>query len=306
MNIRLSVIICTYNPDETILKRCFDSIKKASAVYCIHEILIIDNNSSEKFSEKEYCRTFCNDSGARVINEPEQGLTPARLKGIKEATGDILVFIDDDNLIKPDFFMQGMLIASENEHIGAWSGKVTLEFEKEPDVWARPYLGLLVKREIEKDYWSNLPHLPDSMPCGAGLFVRKNVADYYVNLHETGKRSIQLDRSGNSLFSAGDNDLAACACDIGMGVGVFYKVELMHYIPAFRTEKKYLLKLAHGIAASTVVFHSFRNEVQYKQNFKKKIANKLRWLMKPSIERDFFKAVLEGEQKGFLLLESRK
>lgn len=300
----LSLIICTYNPDENIFSRCLDAIKKASVDYKPHEILIIDNNSVNRFSEQEYFNAFLNDCCARVVIETEQGLTPARLRGIREATGNILLFIDDDNFIAPNFFFQGMKTAVEYKHIGSWSGRVTLKFENEPEAWTKPYHGLLVKREIEKDYWSNMPYLTDTMPCGAGLFVRKQVADYYVHLHETGKRNIQLDRNGSSLFSGGDNDLAACACDIGMGVGVFHLVELIHYIPAFRTERKYLLKLAEGIAASTVVFHSFRGKVQNQQSFKRKIANKLRWLMKSSVEREFFNAVLKGEQKGFHLLKS--
>lgn len=298
MNRNLSIIICTYNPDENIFKRCLDAIRKASAVYMPHEILLIDNNSSNKFSEQEYCRAFCRDCGAKLINETEQGLTPARLRGIREAISDILVFLDDDNFIAPDFIEQGIKVAVENEYIGSWSGRITLEFEKEPEAWTRPYHGLLVKREIEKDYWSNMPHLPETMPCGAGLFVRKQVADYYVELHDTGKRKIQLDRNGGSLFSGGDNDLAACACDIGMGTGIFYMIQLTHYIPAFRTEKKYLLKLAKGIAASAVVLYSLRGELPEKLSLKKKFANKLRWLLKSPIKKAFFAAVLAGEKTG--------
>ncbi len=304
MSRNLSIIICTYNPDENIFKRCLDAIKKASVEYRPHEILIVDNNSANKFSEQEYCREFCNGCDARMINEKEQGLTSARLKGIREATGDILVFIDDDNLIAADFFKQGMKVAAEYQHIGSWSGRVTLEFEKEPEAWTRPYHGLLVKREIEKNYWSNMPHLPETMPCGAGLFVRKQVADYYVQLHETGKRNIKLDRNGDSLFSGGDNDLAACACDIGMGVGVFHQVELIHYIPAFRTEKEYLLKLAEGIAASTIVFHAFRGEMPEKQNFKNSMANSIRMLIKKKIAAQFFKAVLAGKKAGLKILKN--
>ena len=303
MNRSLSIIICTYNPDENIFSRCLDAIKKASLENIPHQILIIDNNSSNKLDEQEYFKIFCNGYSARLINEKEQGLTPARLRGIQEATGDILVFIDDDNFIAPDFFIQGIKIGTDYEHIGSWSGRVTLEFEKEPEAWTKPYWGLLVNREIEKDYWSNLPHLPDTMPCGAGLFVRKQVADYYLQLHETGKRNIQLDRNGSSLFSGGDNDLAACACDIGMGVGVFLKLKLTHYIPSFRTEKKYLLKLAEGIAASTVVFKSFRGELREQKNYKKKLANILRLALKNKTERQFYSAVLKGEEAGFKLLQ---
>ena len=51
-------------------------------------------------------------------------------------------------------------------------------------------------------------------------------------LNQTGKRSFQLDRTGNSLISGGDQDLAACACDLGYGVGVIAALRLTHLIPA--------------------------------------------------------------------------
>lgn len=298
MQSRISIIICTFNPNESIFRRCLDAIKEALVGCELYEILIIDNNSANRFCEEEYFKAFCNNLPVRLINEPKQGLTPARLRGIKESIGDILVFIDDDNFIALDFFIEGMKVATEYEHIGSWSGRVTLEFEKEPETWTKPYHGLLVKREIKENYWSNMPYLTDSMPCGAGLFVRKQVAHYYLELHETGKRIIQLDRNSNSLFSGGDNDLAACACDIGMGVGVFYKIELTHYIPVFRTEKSYLMKLAEGIAASTIVLYSFRGRLPEKMSIKKKIANKLRWVLKSPTQKAFFSAVLEGEKAG--------
>ncbi len=197
-----------------------------------------------------------------------------------------------------NFFTNTARIAAENKFIGSWSGQVKLIFEQQPEAWTRRYWGLLVSKTIEKDIWSNLPHLPETMPCGAGLYVRKSVADYYLKLNETGKRNIQLDRSGKSLFSGGDNDLAACACDIGLGVGIFHSLVVHHYIPRFRTEKKYLLKLAEGIAASTVVFHSFRGQVPEETGRKKKLANIFRWIIKSPIERQFFSAVLKGEKMG--------
>lgn len=86
--------------------------------------------------------------------------------------------------------------------------------------------GNLVIREFDHNVWSNLPRLPESMPCGAGLCVRRNVALHYLDLHESGKRSFQFDRNGTSLLSGGDNDLAACACDIGLGVGLIASLKL--------------------------------------------------------------------------------
>ncbi len=304
---KISVIICTYNPNKKIFERCLKAISASMANITIAEIIIVDNNSTNAVSTENYVLDFLSlNRNAKVVIEKKQGLTPARLKGITESTGDLLIFIDDDNIIAPDFFEQGINVSKTNENIGAWSGQVLLEFEKEPEAWTKKYWGLLVYREFHEDYWSNLPHLEATMPCGAGLFIRKNVADFYYNLHETGLREIQLDRSGKSLFSGGDNDMAGCACDIGLGVGLFHKISVTHCIPSFRVEKEYLLRLAGGIAASTIVLKSYRGIISNPPSYKTRIANGIRLIIKNPIEKLFFKAILDGEKKGRSLVKQYK
>jgi glycosyltransferase involved in cell wall biosynthesis len=296
---QLSVIICTYNPNPNCFKKCLEAIEMASAQSQPLEILIIDNNSKEPVREIDYVKTFLSQhSFAKVIDEQKQGLTPARLRGITESKGNTIVYIDDDNWIDPSFFSKGIEISSNYPHIGAWSGQVDLYFENEPEAWTKKYWGLLVYRRFDDNRWSNFPYFPETMPCGAGLFVRRNVADYYHELHKSGKRNIQLDRSGNSLFSGGDNDLAACACDIGLGVGLFYELKLDHFIPASRVTKEYLLKLAEGISASSIVFGAFRNNMPPNRTLKNKVADILRLILKEKTDKDFYKAVLRGQEKG--------
>jgi len=300
----LSVIICTYNPNESVFQKCLECIEAAARQFLPTEVIIVDNNSTTPMRSSKIVAEFSNrQSNVRLVEEKTPGLTPARLRGIQEAHGELLVFIDDDNFIASDFFAKGMEVSKHNTHIGSWSGQVKLVFESQPPDWTRKYWGLLVHREFTGNRWSNFPHLPDTMPCGAGLFVRREVAAFYLELNRNGKRKIKLDREGSSLFSGGDNDLAACACDIGLGVGLFENLKLDHFIPGSRTEKAYLLRLAKGIAASDIVFKSFRNEYNESPGMKTKLANQLRILFKKKLDRQFYKAVLEGRELGRQLLE---
>jgi hypothetical protein len=41
------------------------------------------------------------------------------------------------------------------------------------------------------------------MPCGGGMYVRREVAAYYIELNDNGQRKVQIDRTGKSLFSEG-------------------------------------------------------------------------------------------------------
>jgi glycosyltransferase involved in cell wall biosynthesis len=304
---KLSVIICTYNPRHDIFERCLRHLSEAGLQLQPFEVLIIDNNSLQPVGNNEYIRDFIKKfPQTKVIKETKQGLTPARLRAIQESKGDIILFIDDDNFISKEFLLTGINIAETWPMIGSWSGQVKLLFESEPDEWSRKYWGMLVYREFKGKFWSNLPNLPDTMPCGAGLFVRRQVAEYYNALHKSGKRSIQLDRTANSLSSGGDNDLAACACDIGLGVGLFDNLMLEHFIPVNRTTKEYFLKLAEGIAHSAVIFRSYRGVHPGSLSLKNKLANLLRVLLKNNYDRKVQRAVYQGEYSARTLLANNK
>ena len=257
----ISVIICTYNPDPRIFGRCLHAVKAANDACPVSEIIVIDNHSSPALKDLDYVNAFLKvPASSKLIVEEKQGLTAARLRGIKESTGDLIVFVDDDNELSPDFFIQVNKVATDYPFIGAFSGQVSLEFETDPPAWTKRYWGLLIHREFSGDHWTNKSTHEDCMPVGAGLCIRRQVADYYFQLHERGKRDILLDRNRNSLLSAGDNDLSKCACDLGMGMGIFEKLSMTHLIPQSRTTRAYLLKLAYGIYYSSVILKYMRKE----------------------------------------------
>lgn len=251
----ISVVICTHNPRAEYLERTVDGLRAQTLPVTEWEFLLIDNASDP--SRRPNIDLSWHPSGRTAV-EDELGLTPARLQGIREATGDLLVFVDDDNILDPDFLEQASKVAREKPFLGSWSGQCRAVFEEEPEEWTRRYWGNLVIREFEEDRWSNLPRLAETMPCGAGLCVRKEVAGHYLHLHESGQRNFQFDRTGGSLLSGGDNDLAACACDIGLGMGIVSSLKLQHLIPPERLTEAYLTRLAEGIQFSSIVLDHSR------------------------------------------------
>ena len=238
----------------------------------------------------------------RIVREETLGLTPARLRGIRETTGDLLVFVDDDNVLDPDFLETARRIAVERSWLGAWSGQCRPEFENQPEEWTRRYWGNLCIREFDKDVWSNLPRLETTMAAGAGLCVRRSVAAEYARLHETGARPFELDRTGNSLLSGGDNDLAACACDIGLGQGLMADLKLTHLISKGRTTREYLGGLTEGIYFSAVIIDHMRGETHEVQRYRVRLRDTLRALANRGPHRSIALAVLRGRRKGLAFL----
>lgn len=294
---RISVITCSHNPRADYLTRVLDALRAQTIGLSRWELVVIDSGSGEPLSARIDLSWH---PAARVFRENEAGLTRARLRGIAESSGDLLVFVDDDNVLDPDFLEQAARIHDTRPDIGAWSGSTRPGFDVPAPEWTRRHWGNLVIRDVPRDLWSNLPMLPDTMPCGAGLCVRRSVAIWYAKLHENGKRPFALDRNGTSLLSAGDNDLAACACDIGLGVGVFAAMRLTHLIPANRLSESYLLALSENIMLSTIILRSFRAPLGSiaPPSLKKRVANMIRSAIMSPRERRVFRAVRRGERRA--------
>ncbi len=92
--------------------------------------MLIDNGSDEPLASR--IDLSWHPEG-RHIREEELGLTPARLRGIAEAKGDLLVFVDDDNVLRCDYLEVASRISATHPYLGAFGGSIEAEFEVEPD-----------------------------------------------------------------------------------------------------------------------------------------------------------------------------
>jgi glycosyltransferase involved in cell wall biosynthesis len=301
MSPEVSVITCSHNSRPDYFERVLDALKGQTLDQRRWEYLLIDNASADPLAARVDLSWHSN---ARHIREEELGLTYARLRGIREAGGDILVFVDDDNVLDADYLEQVVHVANEWPRLGAWGGQTRPGFDSEPPEWTKQYWSRLVIREFDSDRWSNQPSQADTMPCGAGMCVRKAVADYYADLHDNGQRTVIMDRAGNSLVSGGDSDLANCACDIGLGMGLFTALKLTHLIPAVRLTEDYLARLLEGLAYSSIVLNSFRPSNGYlpMRNLSTSLADLGRLALRDRRERRFFRAIRRGEARAAKVL----
>ena len=243
----VSVIICTHNPRGDYLRRVLDALKTQTLPREQWELLLMDNASAEKLGD---IWDLSWHPRGRTIREDEIGLTSARLRGIKESTGELLVFVDDDNVLATDYLANGVRLAAQWPMLGAFGASITGEFEVPPPDWVMPYLECLAIRELDRDYWCNLGGLSPALPCGAGLCVRRQIANDYLQKTGTSAFRKMLGRSGVNLGAGEDSDLAECAVDAGLGTGRFTALKLLHLIPKRRLTEDYIVRLYAGLAAS--------------------------------------------------------
>src|SRR5260370_12163363 len=127
-----SVIICTHNPRMDYLARVLTALKEQTGSKELWEVLLIDSASDDPLAGRV---DLLWQPNAKHIREAAVGLTNARIRGINESRGNLLVFVDDDNVLDRDYLEQAAQIASEYKHIGAFGASIKAEFEVTPPDW---------------------------------------------------------------------------------------------------------------------------------------------------------------------------
>lgn len=113
-----TVAICTRDRPEDIL-RCLDSLR-AQANPPPHEVLVVDNAPSD-----DQTRKLVLASGhARYVREDLPGTGFARNCALREASGEILVFLDDDTIAPPGWLRSVAAVFAHEPDVGICSGPV--------------------------------------------------------------------------------------------------------------------------------------------------------------------------------------
>ena len=119
----LTIAICTKDRPEN-LARCLNSLlklhKPALEDTPCFEILVVDNAPSDERTKE----LVASHPGVRYVLEPLPGLNFARNRALKEATGELLAFLDDDVVVDRKW-LDGLMEAwAENPDAAAFTGLV--------------------------------------------------------------------------------------------------------------------------------------------------------------------------------------
>jgi glycosyltransferase involved in cell wall biosynthesis len=251
----LTVIICTHNPREDYLGRVLEALSRQTLSTSRWELLIVDNASSRPVAETVFISWHPN---ARILREEKAGLTHARFRGGREARGEVIVFLDDDNVPDADYLERGLSMFAANPMIGCVSGHIRGEYETPPPSWfTGEYESWLAVRSVSQDRFSNFWH-PRSEPCGAGMVVRRSVLISLIREGKATEGGLVMDRSGASLLSGGDVEISHHAMDMGYLVGQVAELKLTHLISSRRAGEEYLFRLYRNICASGQIIASKR------------------------------------------------
>ncbi|AFZ26725.1 putative glycosyltransferase [Cylindrospermum stagnale PCC 7417] len=241
----MDIIICTYNNDN-LLDRVLTalSLSKVSPGYQ-WTVLVVDNNCTDDTGavvERHINLQLI--PGLRRIVEPKQGLTHARLCGIKNTTSEWLAFVDDDCLLSADWIDKARQFAETHPNCGTFGGKVVLDWEITPSPILVKHSGKFAANE-RGETSQQLNRRNYQIP-GAGLVMRRTA------IEKSGWLDKQLlnDREGKKLSAGGDSEIVLRILNAGYELWYTPDCVLHHFIPTKRMSETYLFNLMYGFGAA--------------------------------------------------------
>lgn len=238
----ISIIVCTYNRD-LYIGQMLERLARNTFPADRWEIILVDNNSTDRTAS--ICASF--QAAHPGINyhyflEKEQGLSHARNRGIQEAHGDVIVFLDDDAFVEDRYLENLERRLSEYPDAGAFGGRIDPLFESgKAPAWLCPWTLSWVSALDKGD---KVTLFTDKYPIGANMGLRKET------LASCGGFSTRLGRTGKNLMGGEEKDLFLRVRRAGYKIYYFPDVRVQHVIPESRTTREYIIKFAKGIGMS--------------------------------------------------------
>ena len=236
--VSLDIVVCTYN-NASLLDRALAAIAAQEVGDDVTwSVVVVDNNCTDGTADVVARHAARLGERLRLVREPRQGLTPARLRGVSSTAADWIAFVDDDCLLAPDWIAEAAACAREHPACGAFGGFIELEWEREPDAyvhrWEWAYAAQDLGREARAVEWVT------------GMVVRREAlaAIGWID------RQLLADRTGTALVSGGD-------VEIGLRLGTQFELwytprcRLRHVVQVHRTTHSYLARLVYGLGVSS-------------------------------------------------------
>lgn len=134
-----SVVIATRERAEQ-LARCLESFR--DVIYPRYEVLIIDNapQTSSTADLVQHMKAYL--TNLRYIREDRKGVSVAHNRGIEEARGEMIVFLDDDVVVDPYWLIELARGFEAEENVGCVTSLVIpMELETEAQLLFERYDG---------------------------------------------------------------------------------------------------------------------------------------------------------------------
>lgn len=197
---KVSVIIPSYNAG-AYLAQAIASVRKQQTSFPLNtEIVVIDDGSTDNSVEQLQVLAVAEgalESDLKILRQNHQGAAAARNYGMKEATGDYLLFLDADDLLTPcaiELLYQGLLSNGREQKVVFGMAEEFISEELD-EIQA----GRLSKKEVPfsgslAGCFGEKKALLDVGFFDTSLNQAGETVDWLVRLRNSGLKILQLDQ----------------------------------------------------------------------------------------------------------------
>ncbi len=229
-----TVLICTYNRAER-LAETLDSLRRLEGVPGPWDVLIVDNNSSDRTAEVVQSCATSFPVPLRYVFESRQGKSYALNTGLSLITADTVVFTDDDVQVTPGWLRAAMDVLQRKPDIAYVGGPVRPIWGARPPPWFPAANSNLWGTVAVLDYGTSSFEFEkrQRVPIGANMAVRRSV------VAQAGGFEPALGRKGTALIGQEQAEFFYRTRSIGARGLYLPEMAVRHYIPASRLTRRY-------------------------------------------------------------------
>jgi len=240
-----TVVICTHDRADVLGEAVEGAITEAGRN--ASEVLVVDNASSDGTTALLENVLRRHAGLLRVTSEPRLGLSAARNRGLADARGAIVAFLDDDAVPQPGW-LGALLGPYADPRVACVGGRIELRFALPPPPWLGPAVHSAFSAFDLGDQPRRLRYGRDDYPYGANISFRvataRAIGGFCTRLGPLGRVDLvhdetdlcyRLDRAGHEIHYAPD-------------------AAVTHRIPADRMAPERVLRRYRLVGRSGAVF----------------------------------------------------
>ena len=241
---KITVILCTFNRCQS-LSKALDSVAAQVLAESIEwEVVVVDNNSSDQTREvaEHYCRAY--PGRFRYLFEPQQGKSHALNRGVREAEGNVLAFMDDDVTVESTW-LHNVTAPLQHSTWAGVGGRIAPPLNFSPPSWLAlegPYnLGGILALFDKGRQGAELTEAP----YGTNMAFRKEIFENY------GLFRPDLGPSPGTEIRGEDTEFGRRVLKGGDRLWYEPSAVVHHTVPENRLRKEYFLRFLydHGRAS---------------------------------------------------------
>jgi glycosyltransferase involved in cell wall biosynthesis len=248
----VSVVICCHNSATRLPVTLRHLAEQRGCDELTWELLLVDNASTDgTVSLVQQFASEHPDLPVRIVSEPRLGTGYARQRGLEEARQEIILFVDDDNWLAPDYVRLVAEIMEKNPEVAGLGGMSTAECEIVQPSWLTRYQGWYAVTGTSD---RQAPLADEGFLWTAGSAFRRAALDQI----RSSASFLVSGRRGDTLDAGEDEELSHLIRLSGGRLCRDSRLHFQHYLPAKRLSWDYLRKLHHGGGLVSVKLDPYR------------------------------------------------